>query len=228
MPVIQQPQKREIKGIMDIVICIDATGSMKPCIDALKDNLRTLIQNLTVQKGSQEIKPDWRARVIYFRDLDVDAEALKEFSFVNSEDELRKQIESIKAEGGGDEPESFLDALYTAVAKSQWRDNALHAIIAFTDAPPKEKMHSSTIEPGQKDDVGEVINALLRDKYQKTWIYCPTHYIYKELEKIPNVFLNYVDEKGDVYEGLKNINFPELCKELGKTLAVSASEVIKA
>jgi hypothetical protein len=226
----QQPKERRIKGKMDIVLCIDATGSMEPCIEELKKNLRTFIDSLNVPYSSQQVKIDWRARVIYFRDLDVDPEALKEFDFVNSVDELKKQIESIKAEGGGDEPESFLDAIYTAIAKSKWRDDTLHAVVAFTDAPAKDKLHSSTIEAGQDPTVGTVINAFTMDKYSRLFVYCPNHKIYNELEKIPRSSFNYIGSPGEekVYEGLRNLDFSKLLQELGKTLVVSASEVIKA
>jgi hypothetical protein len=225
----QQPKERRIKGKMDIVLCIDATGSMEPCIEELKNNLKTFIDSFNVPYTSQQVKIDWRARVIYFRDLDVDPEALKEFDFVSSVDELKKQIESIKAEGGGDQPESFLDAIYTAIAKSKWRDGVLHAVIAFTDAPPKSELHHSTVEEGQDRSIATVINAFLMDKYAKLFVYCPMHEIYKELGKIRNSIIKYVGNPGEesVYQGLKNLNFKELLQELGKTLVISSSDVIK-
>jgi len=228
MPIRQQHQERRLKGKMDIVICLDATGSMESCIEQLKSNLSAFITNLTTRSGSQQIVPDWRARLIYFRDLDADSEAMVGFDFVNSEEELRQQINQVRAVGGGDDPESILDAIYTAIAKSDWREGVLHAVIAFTDAPPKEKLHQTTVEEGEDTSVGNIINRFTADKYSRLWVFCPSHDIYKELESIPRSNITYVDSQGDVYEGLKNLDFNKLLQELGKTLVVSASEIVKA
>lgn len=229
MPIQQQPRERRIKGKMDIVICIDATGSMEPCINELKNNLKNFINSFNVYFGKNQIVPDWRARIIYYRDLDVDKEALKEFPFVSSEDELKRQIDLVEAEGGGDEPESALDALYIAISKSEWREGVLHAVILFTDAPSKGQLHDSTVEPGQDRSINTVINAFIADKYSKLFIYSPEHEVYEKLKDIPGSVINYVGSVEDksVYEGLKNLDFQELLQQLGKTLVVSASEVIK-
>ena len=230
MPIQQQPKERRIKGRMDIVICIDATGSMKPCIEELKNNLKNFIDSLRVHFGESQITPDWRARIICYRDLDVDAEALKEFPFVNTEEELKNQIDQIEAKGGGDEPESALDALYTAIAKSKWRDNVLHAVILFTDATAKGELHEKTVEPGQNRGIGTVINAFIADKYSKLFIYAPEHSVYDNLKMIPGSNVYYVGSPEDpsVYEGLKNLDFRNLLEQLGKTLTVSSSEVLRA
>jgi hypothetical protein len=67
------------------------------------------------------------------------------------------------------------------------------------------------------------------DKYAKLFVYCPMHEIYKELGKIRNSIIKYVGNPGEesVYQGLKNLNFKELLQELGKTLVISSSDVIK-
>ncbi|MBP6059262.1 MAG: VWA domain-containing protein [Candidatus Saccharicenans sp.] len=228
MPIRQQPQERRLKGKMDIVICLDATGSMESCIEQLKNNLSTFIGNLTIKSGSQQIAPEWRARLIYFRDLDADSEAIVGFDFVNSEEELSRQINQVRAEGGGDDPESILDAIYTAIAKSNWREGVLHAVIAFTDAPPKERLHKKTIEAGEDASVGNIINKFTADRYSRLWVFCPSNEIYKELEAIPRSNITYVDSQGDVYQGLSNLDFNKLLQELGKTLVVSASEIVRA
>ncbi|MBI5409175.1 MAG: VWA domain-containing protein [Nitrospirae bacterium] len=227
MTIQQKAKQQKIKGVMDIVFCIDATGSMQPCIDAIKSNLATFVSNLTVETGRKQIVPDWRARIIYFRDLNADKDALKaDYPFVSSEGELRKQIDDIAAEGGGDAPESILDALYVALSKSEWRDNALHAVIAFTDAPPIETLHATMVEPGQDKSIATVINAYVSDKFSVLRVFCPEHPVYEELKDIPRSTFEYVDKSaGDVYEGLKNLKFDEIFQVLAKTLSLSASEV---
>src|SRR5262249_22800501 len=50
-------------------------------------------------------------------------------------DEFRKQVRRLRALGGGDEPESSLDAIVTA-ARQTSRKGALRILLLITDAPP--------------------------------------------------------------------------------------------
>ncbi len=227
--ILQQPIKRKIKAKFDIVFCVDATGSMQPCIDQLKNNMQTFVDSFLAEKGQTQFVPDWRARVIAFRDIEADGE---EFGlegsnpFVSDVHSLKNQIERIEAKGGGDTPENILDALYVAITKSDWREGVLHVVIAFTDAPPKQ-LHASTVEPGQARDVSTVIQAFSRDKFQRLWVFCPRDKVYEELSFIPKSQIIFVDEQGsDVYTGLKNINFSSLLSQLAKTISISAGETI--
>ena len=126
-----QPQTRQEpqKGAADIVFLIDATNSMRPCIDALKSHIHTFIEALVCGDEEKGIAPveDWRARVVGYRDfLDCNkngkiAKTYQKFGkggwflskpFTKNEDELHDQLNSLKPFGGGKDPkESLLDAL---------------------------------------------------------------------------------------------------------------------
>src|SRR4051794_5328332 len=59
------PQKAKTKGVADIVFMVDVTGSMSPCIDALRANIEIFIDSLS--KGEANNAPpvrDWRGKVV--------------------------------------------------------------------------------------------------------------------------------------------------------------------
>ena len=99
---------------------------------------------------------DWRAKVVGYRDLDyTDVPAMVDNPFVGSVHELEAQLDALTADGGGDEPETLLEALYmlanmpaTAADESlrsdAWRPVSAgrRFVIVFTDAPFKEPLRA--------------------------------------------------------------------------------------
>ena len=161
----------KIKGVADIVFLLDATGSMQPSIDAVKRNIGTFVDKLESpdENATLPVK-DWRAAVWEFRDVRADGGRwLVRHPFVRSAGELRGQLGGVVASGGGDEPESLLDALH-AVAKmdasprdanegepEKWRARgvATRVVVVFTDA----SFHPSLSEPAGLD-IDDAINAV--------------------------------------------------------------------
>lgn len=159
-------QLPKIKGIADIVFLLDATGSMGPCINAVKQNIKTFVQTFTTPtpNGAAVVK-DWRAKVVGYRDLDyTDVPAMVDNSFVSSVSELESQLDALTADGGGDEPETLLEALYMLAnmpatnpdeppRPDAWRpvSAARRFVIVFTDAPFKEPLRAP--KGAQIDDV---------------------------------------------------------------------------
>ena len=76
----------KVKGVADIVFLLDATGSMGPCINAVKNNIKTFVNTFTMPtpNGPAVVK-DWRAKVMGYRDLDyTDFPAIVDNPFVSS------------------------------------------------------------------------------------------------------------------------------------------------
>jgi hypothetical protein len=128
---------------VDIVFCIDCTGSMSPVIDLVKEKVRKFPIDLNdaLAKKDQHVH-ELRVRVIAFRDFASDADCLEasEFFIVAPPTDLadfKLFVNQISANGGGgDEPESGLEALAIAIG-SDWTDHGdkqLHLIMMFTDA----------------------------------------------------------------------------------------------
>src|SRR5437764_12010197 len=89
-PVSQLPK---VKGIADIVFLIDATGSMGPCINAVKQNIKTFVTTMTTpDPNGGAVVREWRAKIVGYRDLDyTDHPAYVDNNFVTSVAELEGQ-----------------------------------------------------------------------------------------------------------------------------------------
>lgn len=125
----------------DIKFVIDATASMEPLIEAVKE--LTLGLKDKINKGLAEkytTVSQLRVQIIVFRDFYVDDKyALQESGFFvlpEQEQEFRRFVSEIKCGGGGDEPESSLEALAAALRSDWVKDSAKlrHIICLFTDA----------------------------------------------------------------------------------------------
>ena len=127
---------------IDIVFCIDCTGSMSPVIDLVKDKVRKFPNDLkdALAKKDKQVH-ELRIRVIAFRDFESDSDALEasEFFVVEPSTDsanFESFVNRLGASGGGDEPESGLEALAIAMG-SDWTDSGdkqRHLVVMFTDA----------------------------------------------------------------------------------------------
>ena len=173
------PQTRaKTKGVADVVFLIDISGSMAPIIDALRKNIESFVDSLS-SGGANNAAPvrDWRGKVVGYRDIEAaqaeGLEWLEDHPFVRDASALKAQLASLRAEGGGDEPESLLDALYKVAKmdaspkgsqsedsnKWRYRSDAARVVVVFTDAPFKETMSLQEVKGGALQDVANVIMA---------------------------------------------------------------------
>jgi hypothetical protein len=133
---------RGLSYAVDIVFCIDVTGSMNPIIDAVKANALGFyddVQANLTEKGKNVAQ--LRVRVIAFRDFVADgAAALEESPFYTLPAErggFSEFVNGLIAQGGGDAPESGLEAVALAV-NSPWTttgDRRRQVIVVWTDQP---------------------------------------------------------------------------------------------
>jgi von Willebrand factor type A domain len=153
---------------VDIVFCIDVTGSMGPVIDAVKENVRSFHSLLIAAMAEKEKAiSQLRVRVIAYRDFadnPSDAIQLTDFlSLPERTDEFDTFVQRLNATGGGDEPESGLEALSLAI-DSAWergQDRRRHVIALFTDASAHplgtaEARSVSTYPPSVPASIDEV------------------------------------------------------------------------
>jgi hypothetical protein len=133
---------RGLSYAVDIVFCIDVTGSMTPIIDAVKANALGFyddVQANLTEKGKNVAQ--LRVRVIAFRDFVADgAAALEESPFYTLPAErsaFSEFVNGLIAQGGGDAPESGLEAVALAI-NSPWTttgDRRRQVIVVWTDQP---------------------------------------------------------------------------------------------
>jgi hypothetical protein len=147
------PAPRGLSYAVDIVFCVDVTGSMTPILDQVKANALRFYgdvqSNLTAKdKAIDEL----RVRVVAFRDIVADGDAaLQESPFFElpaEETRFSGFVNGLVAEGGGDAPESGLEAVALAMT-SPWTtrgDRRRQVIVVWTDQPA-HSLDASALPP---------------------------------------------------------------------------------
>ena len=133
---------RGLSYAVDIVFCVDVTGSMTPIIDTVKANALRFyddVQTNLTEKGKNV--DQLRVRVLAFRDFAADGSAaLQEspfFELPSDRDRFSEFVSGLIAEGGGDAPESGLQAVALAI-NSPWTsegDRRRQVVVVWTDQP---------------------------------------------------------------------------------------------
>jgi len=129
-----------MKYCVDIVMVIDATGSMGPLLDTVKTNALNFYGDLMRAMNEKgKVVHEVRVRVIPYRDFLADGpEAILASDFYTlpqQSREFEELVRSIQPFGGGDDPEDGLEALAYAI-KSNWTKDGYkrrHVIIVWTD-----------------------------------------------------------------------------------------------
>lgn len=129
----------------DVVMCIDATGSMGGIINTVKNNAMNFYDD--IKKESRRHGKDitsMRIRVIAYRDIHMLMSGnvfdfSDFFSMPDEENEFKSFVGGLTPHDGGDEPELGLDALAMAMTESKWSGsgNTKKVIILWTDADTK-------------------------------------------------------------------------------------------
>lgn len=183
----------------DLCFVFDCTGSMQPYIDGLKDMVTGFSRDLE----SNNI--DVRLGLVEYRDVKI-GEATIVHGFANSPDEFRGWIGSLRAMGGGDEPESAIDAGYSGINELSFRDNATRVFAWITDA--------SYHEPAEN---GQTMDALIQELVKRRII---TYVIGPELPG----YRRLADAMGGIFFDIQNN--PEEFRRIVTSLGKSISETV--
>ena len=127
--VIQRLLQKEAGKSVDIVLCLDTTGSMAPYVDELRRTLTTML------RGIVSDFVEYRIGIVLYRDYPPDAYITRVFPFTNDLQQFQRSLNSVVTWGGGDIPEAVYEALYDAVDKFTWRAES-RLVILVGDAPP--------------------------------------------------------------------------------------------
>ena len=126
---------------VDLVFCIDVTGSMSGILDTVKANALKFHGDLTkkMEEKSKQLGK-LRIRIVAFRDYGYDGEnsmlCTDFFEFPENQALFVRAVNSLQPFGGGDEPEDGLEALAYAMS-SKWNreegQKARQVIVVWTD-----------------------------------------------------------------------------------------------
>ena len=120
--------RQEAGNSVDIVLCIDTTGSMGPFIDEVRRRLIPMMRELVSDF------PEWRIGIVRFRDY-FEEYLTRVIPFTDNFTIFQRHLNAIVARGGGDIPEAVYEGLYDAITRFPWAAER-RLIILIGDAPP--------------------------------------------------------------------------------------------
>ena len=222
------------KRNIDVVFCIDGTGSMAPCIESVKSNARRFrLEFVSAMTDLGSEIDSMRVKVIVFRDYHDDGQqAMVQspfFELPTDTADFEKFLVDISANGGGDAPENGQEALYYAM-KSDFTTGAKdrQVIVLFTDADAldlKERASEPNYPTDMVDEAGLIemwacvaqdSSFKLRERNKRLVMFAPDGTKYKALKSKLN---RSIFEPVNMDDGLGDIDF----KEIIKIIAASAS-----
>lgn len=117
---------------LDLAFIVDTTGSMGGLIEAAQ---RRMIEMVGVLAKAVDV--DVRLAVVEYRDHPPqDSMIFRVHPFSGDFRRVRKYLDSLRAEGGGDEPEAVFAGIAAACRDLSWRPHARRMAMLVGDAPP--------------------------------------------------------------------------------------------
>lgn len=221
------------KRCIDIVFCVDGTGSMSPCIESVKSNALRFYSEFAKAMTERGSDIDMmRIKMIVFRDYKSDGQqAMVEsrfFELPSEEAEFSAYLSGIRATGGCDEDANGLEALYYAMNSDfvmGSKDRQVIVLFADTPAIPLRKRSNCGNYPAKMADDDGLLEtwsctqshpSKLREKTKRLVMFAPHGSNY---EKMKAKFNRSVFTPVEMHRGLDDIPFDEIIK----IIAASAS-----
>lgn len=133
---------RQAIEALDLLLTIDATGSMADEMRYLQKELQSILGRVEAANAGIDI----RTGLIVYRDKG-DAYVVKTIPFTDDIDDFRKSLGEQTADGGGDMPEAMQLAMRKGLSMD-WREDALKINLLVADAPPHDEDISDTWKTG--------------------------------------------------------------------------------
>ncbi len=223
------------KRNIDIVFCIDGTGSMAPCIDNVKNNARRFYIDFAKEMTNLGNEIDMmRIKVIVFRDYKSDGQnSMVESAFFElpaEEQEFSAYLDGIHATGGCGEDANGLEALYRAMQSdfvTGTKDRQVIVLFADTTAIPLRKRKKYDGYPKNMVDEEGLLetwmctqdhSSQLRESNKRLVMFAPKESCY---EKMKQCYNRSVFTPVQIHSGLDDISFADIIK----IIAASASAV---
>ncbi len=210
------------KPVVDVVFCLDSTGSMGGLIEGAKQKIWSIANGIIAQKPTPQV----RIGLVSYRDRGDDY-ITKKFDLTDDIDTVFKNLQSFSAGGGGDSPESVNQALKEAVHDMTWtkEEDALKIIFLVGDCPPHmdydEVKYPQTCQDAAKASI--IINTVQCGSDRST---TP---IWQEIAKLAEGGYVALEQSG----GMAAVSTPfdddiaKLSKDIGGTVCAYGSVVVQ-
>lgn len=219
---------------VDMVFCIDCTGSMGELIETVKKNALNFYGDVTevMEKKHKHIN-DLRVRVVAFRDYKADgADAMLVtdfFKLPEESEEFEKCVRSLEADGGGDDPENGLEALAYAI-KSDWNKEGMkrrQVIVVWTDAPTHPLGHgkdSGFYPNGMASDMKELYSwwgdasaeGFVDNNAKRLLLFAPEEMEWSTISQNWDNVLHFPSEAGN---GLEKLEYSEIIETISNSIS---------
>jgi hypothetical protein len=217
---------------VDLVLCIDGTGSMGPIIDDVKRSALSFHDDLTRVLDAKHKRVDsLRIRVVTFRDFYVDGAASLEpsgfFTLPDEREAFAAFVSAIAPDGGGDEPESGLEALGYAML-SDWAKTATrhrHVVVMWTDAGahPLEGVggkRPSGIPNGVPKTFDEITDMweggeVMNDSAKRLILYAPDAFPWSDIGTNWSNVIHHTSKAG---KGLSDVDFNSILDQIAQSV----------
>ncbi len=125
---------RHLRPRIEVAFVLDATGSMGPWIKEARNRIKDIAGEL----AAGEPAPSLRYALVSYRDKG-DAYVTKAHPFSAKVDDMRRALDSTRAQGGGDTPEAVLEAMKMAIHELDWSEDqgTLKLLYLVGDAQPQ-------------------------------------------------------------------------------------------
>ena len=161
---VANPQNHRI----EVVFVLDTTSSMSGLIGAAKEKIWSIASSM----ASAQQSPDIRMGLVAFRDRG-DAYITRVHDLSDDLDQMYASLMDFRAQGGGDGPESVNQALYDAIHKISWPQEAdiYRVVFLVGDAPPHmdypdDVRYPATLAEAQRR--GIVVNTIQSGRHEYT------------------------------------------------------------
>jgi hypothetical protein len=128
---IQYALEKEKGNHLDLVICLDTTGSMRDDIDPVRKRLIPMLQELIGEFAS------FRIGMVLYKDYHEEY-LTKIVPFTGDFNAFQRTLNAIRVGGGRDIPEAVYEALYDGAVKFPWEKES-RIMLLIGDAPPHPK-----------------------------------------------------------------------------------------
>lgn len=213
---------------VDLVFCIDSTGSMGSIIELVKNNAINFYRDLmTTMEAKHKVINQLRIKIISFRDYIADGDnAMLNTDFFllpEQSSEFAEVVNSIEADGGGDDPEDGLEALAYAI-RSKWTTEGVkkrQVIVVWTDDAThdlgfgKAAANYPTKMAKDFDELTSWWDTYMDKQAKRLVLYAPE---LPSWNLITNAWDNVITFPSKAGEGLKDTTYDEILSTIAQTI----------
>lgn len=218
---------------VDLVFCIDATMSMYPILNTVKENALNFYQDFQrVMEAKHKRVQQLRVRIVAFRDYYYDKEnamlVTNFFDLPSQEGDFEACVKCIEAEGGGDDPEDGLEALAYAM-KSDWNTTAQkrrHVIVVWSDDATHDLGFGKSVPNyprGMAKDFNELTEwwgskrnpGLMDESAKRLILFTPDK---ESWNRIRDNWNNVIQYESDAGGGLRDCDYEQILNAISNTI----------